>query len=281
MRFSHVLACAALGGAARICCADVPSNSELQEVVVTASLRPVDVQQVPASVTVLDAATLQAAGEQHFEDVIALVPNLNWAGDTSRPRYFQVRGVGELEQYQGAPNPSVGFLIDDIDFSGLGTAATLFDVDRIEVLRGPQGTRYGANALGGLIYVQSAAPEPQFDGHVELGAGDYGGRTYGAVLTGPIPDLDSGYRVGVQHDPSGIAREAPASEGIDLMDLDLARHLRSKSLPAFALPRFGGRARLRPFFDRPAHRSAVARRWEAIVVLIGRWRTTCKLRRSA
>jgi outer membrane receptor protein involved in Fe transport len=198
MRFSHVLACAALGGAARICCADVPSNSELQEVVVTASLRPVDVQQVPASVTVLDAATLQAAGEQHFEDVIALVPNLNWAGDTSRPRYFQVRGVGELEQYQGAPNPSVGFLIDDIDFSGLGTAATLFDVDRIEVLRGPQGTRYGANALGGLIYVQSAAPEPQFDGHVELGAGDYGGRTYGAVLTGPIPDLDSGYRVGVQ-----------------------------------------------------------------------------------
>ena len=101
----------------------------------------------------------------------ALVPNLNWAGDTSRPRYFQLRGIGELEQYQGAPNPSVGFLIDDIDFSGLGMAATMFDVDQMEVLRGPQATRYGANALAGLIYVTSAQPEDHFDSRIELGAG--------------------------------------------------------------------------------------------------------------
>ena len=64
------------------------------------------------------------AGLQHFADVLGLVPNLNWSGGTSRPRYFQLRGIGELEQYQGAPNPSVGFLIDDIDFSGVGMPAT-------------------------------------------------------------------------------------------------------------------------------------------------------------
>ena len=69
-----------------------------------------------------------------------LVPNLNWSAGTSRPRFFQIRGVGELSQWQGAPNPSVGFLIDDIDFSGIGMPATLLDVDHIEVLRGPQGT---------------------------------------------------------------------------------------------------------------------------------------------
>ena len=97
---------------------------------------------------------------------MGLVPNLNWAGDTSLPRYFQIRGIGELQQYQGAPNPSVGFLIDDIDFSGLGMAATLFDVDHIEVLRGPQGTLYGANALAGLIYVRSAEPADTFGGRV-------------------------------------------------------------------------------------------------------------------
>jgi iron complex outermembrane recepter protein len=169
------------------------------QVVITGTLQPAAEQDVPASVAVLDAATLREAGQQHLEDVLALVPNLNWAGDTSRPRYFQIRGIGELEQYQGAPNPSVGVLIDDIDFSGLGSALTLFDVDRIEVLRGPQGMRYGANALGGLIYAQSAEPADTAGGRVELGAGNYGERSYGAVLTGPVPQLDSAFRLAAQH----------------------------------------------------------------------------------
>jgi iron complex outermembrane recepter protein len=175
------------------------SQPALDEVVITGTFRPESPMDVPASVSVLDATTLREAGQQHLEDVLALIPNLNWAGDTSRPRYFQIRGIGELEQYQGAPNPSVGLLIDDIDFSGLGSAATLFDVDHIEVLRGPQGVRYGANALGGLIYAQSAEPADTVGGHVELGAGNYGERSYGAVLTGPVPDLDSSFRLAAQH----------------------------------------------------------------------------------
>ena len=146
----------------------------------------------------LSDSTLRDAGQQHFEDVLALVPNLNWAGDTSRPRYFQIRGIGELQQYQGAPNPSVGFLIDDIDFSGLGSAATLFDVDHIEVLSGPQGTLYGANALAGLIYVKTADPSNTFGGRAEVDFGDYNERSYGAVLTGPVSALDSSFRLAVQ-----------------------------------------------------------------------------------
>ena len=174
------------------------SSTQLEEIVVTATLRAVPEDRLPGSVSVLDSATLRAAGQQNFEDVLALVPNLNWAGDTSLPRYFQIRGIGELQQYQGAPNPSVGFLIDDIDFSGLGMAATLFDVDHIEVLHGPQGTIYGANALAGLIYLRSAEPSDTFAGRVELDAGDYNERSYGAVLTGPVPALDSAFRFAVQ-----------------------------------------------------------------------------------
>jgi iron complex outermembrane receptor protein len=173
-------------------------DPQLDEIVVSASLRSVSLEEMPGSVSVLGADALHDAGQQHFEDVLALVPNLNWAGDTSRPRYFQIRGTGELQQYQGAPNPSVGFLIDDIDFSGLGSAATLFDVDHIEVLHGPQGTLYGANALAGLIYVKSAEPADTFGGRAELDAGDYGERSYGAVLTGPVTDLDSSFRLAVQ-----------------------------------------------------------------------------------
>jgi iron complex outermembrane recepter protein len=180
----------------------VPSDSsadpQLEEIIVTAALRPVPISELPGSATVLTETTLRDAGQQHLEDVLALVPNLNWAGDTSRPRYFQIRGIGELQQYQGAPNPSVGFLIDDIDFSGLGTAATLFDIDQVEVLRGPQGTLYGANALAGLIVVKSAAPADTFGGRAEFDAGDYNERSYGAVVTGPVAALDSGFRLAAQ-----------------------------------------------------------------------------------
>jgi iron complex outermembrane receptor protein len=178
--------------------ADTEGTPQLSEIIVTATLRAVPESELSGSVSVLNSQTLHDAGQQNFEDVMGLVPNLNWAGDTSLPRYFQIRGVGELQQYQGAPNPSVGFLIDDIDFSGLGMAATLFDVDHIEVLRGPQGTLYGANALAGLIYVRSAEPADRFGGRVELDAGDYGERSYGAVVTGPVPALDSAFRFAVQ-----------------------------------------------------------------------------------
>jgi outer membrane receptor protein involved in Fe transport len=174
------------------------TGGELDEIVVTAAFRPTSLTELPGSVSVLTEQALRDAGQQHIEDVLALVPNLNWAGDTSRPRYFQIRGIGELQQYQGAPNPSVGFLIDDIDFSGLGSAATLFDVDHVEVLHGPQGTLYGANALAGLIYVKSAEPAQEFGGRAELDAGDYGERSYGAVITGPVTALDSSFRLAVQ-----------------------------------------------------------------------------------
>src|ERR1700685_4261119 len=86
-----------------LCCALVPrpaaaESDTLDEVVVTASLRPTSVAQLPQSVTVLDADTLREAGVQHFEDVLGMIPNLNWAAGTSRPRFFQLRGFGEVEQ---------------------------------------------------------------------------------------------------------------------------------------------------------------------------------------
>jgi outer membrane receptor protein involved in Fe transport len=180
--------------------ADTDADTSLQEITVTATLRAAPAIDVPASVTVLDEQTLRDAGRTNFEDVLGLIPNLNWSGDTSLPRYFQLRGIGELEQYQGAPNPSVGFLIDDIDFSGLGTAGTLYDLDQIDVLRGPQATRYGGNALAGLIYLRSAEPTNDFFSRVDLEGGDYGTHSEGAVVSGPIDALDSSFRFAVQHD---------------------------------------------------------------------------------
>jgi len=158
----------------------------IDEIVVTADFRERSARELPTSITVLDSEEIESMAVQHFEELVNAIPNLNWSGDGHRARYFQIRGVGELEQYQGAPNPSVGFLIDDIDFSGIGTVATLFDMQQVEVLRGPQGTRYGANALAGLIYMRSAAPTPEFEGSLELSAGDDGMLSGGVALGGGL-----------------------------------------------------------------------------------------------
>ena len=172
-----------------------PGEATLEQVIVTADLRDRELRDLPASVTVLEAHTLEMAGVQHFQDVLGLVPNLNWSAGTSRPRYFQLRGIGELEQWQGAPNPSVGFLIDGIDFSGVGMPATLSDVERIEVLRGPQGTAYGANALAGLIAVSTRAPQREPDASASASYGDYGTHGVNGVLGGPIGDSETAWRL--------------------------------------------------------------------------------------
>lgn len=177
-------------------------ETDLHEVVVTASLREQSLLDTPASVSVLDAQVLSEPGRQHFEDVLALVPNLHWAGGTSRPRYFQMRGIGEREQYEGAPNPSVGFLIDDIDFSGIGMPATLFDLGRIEVLRGPQGTRYGANALAGLIVLRGEDPQDVYGHVLEAGVGEFGMQSAGFAVTGPVEALSSSWRLSLHRQRS-------------------------------------------------------------------------------
>jgi iron complex outermembrane recepter protein len=174
------------------------ADDTLQEIVVTATLRSVSVAELPQSVTVLDANTLRTAGVQHFEDVLSLIPDLNWAAGTSLPRFFQLRGIGEVEQYQGAPNPSVGFLIDDIDFSGVGMPATLFDTQQIEVLRGPQGTIYGANALAGLISVRTADPGKDFVLNGEITGATYDTRAVGLVVGDGFADGAAGWRLVAQ-----------------------------------------------------------------------------------
>lgn len=186
-----------------------PAESALDEILVSGTLRPTASIRLPESVTVLDEQTLRTAGVQHFEDVLGLIPDLNWASGTSRPRFFQLRGVGEVEQYQGAPNPSVGFLIDGIDFSGAGMPATLFDTEQIDVLRGPQGTTHGANALAGLISVHTADPGNRFEIRSEVTGATYGTRSAGFVVGNGTDDGASGWRlVGQKYRSDGFRHNA-------------------------------------------------------------------------
>ncbi len=177
--------------------AAIAEDAPLDEIVVTADLRGRALVDVPASVAVLGRETIEDAAVQHFEELSFLVPNLNFAGGSNRARYFQLRGIGERSQYEGAPNPSVGFIVDDIDFSGIGGIATTWDIERVEVLRGPQATRYGANALAGLVFVQSVAPTETFDARAQVEAGGDGLASVALAFGGPISDT-LGYRIAVQ-----------------------------------------------------------------------------------
>ncbi len=138
----------------------IPLSLKGDEIFVYAGFLPESLEKATSSVTVLNANDIRQNNGLHFQDIIGNVPGLTWAGGTSRPRFFQIRGLGERSQYagEGAPNYSVGFMMDDIDLSGIGMAGLLFDLSQIEVYKGPQSSIYGPNAMGGLISMRSVDP---------------------------------------------------------------------------------------------------------------------------
>ncbi|PLW82970.1 TonB-dependent receptor [Kineobactrum sediminis] len=187
-------------------CAPLAWSSELEEIRVTADFRQTAAALYPASLTVVDATTIKDRAAQHLEEVLNLAPNVNFAAGASRSRYLQIRGIGERSQFVDPINPSVGLTIDNINFSGIGNAATLFDVEQVEVLRGPQGTRFGAYGLAGMVNIVSAAPTEAFEGLLKAGIGNYDGRELGAVVSGGLAENLQGRLALQQYASDGFIR---------------------------------------------------------------------------
>lgn len=171
---------------------DVKSDDRIEEIVVKADFRASSVDGLATSISLIKPES-SLSPANHLEDVVARTANVNFASGSSRARYFQIRGIGERGQFIEPINPSVGLIFDGVDISGVGTVANLFDVEQVEILRGPQGTVYGANSLAGAINIISKDPTTEFYGLVEAEAGDYQGRGLGFVLSGPLSG-DSGIR---------------------------------------------------------------------------------------
>lgn len=167
---------------------DAADNAvQIPETIVTGTLWESDLQKTTASITVIDEQRLKSSGTQHFGDLVNAIPNLTWTGGSSRPRYIQIRGIGENSQFEGeTPDSSVRFMIDDLDFTGLGTVANLFDTKQVEVLRGPQAGAFGVNAAGGVVQVVTNDPTPYWTGQVEGSAGDDSLFAGGVAVGGPL-----------------------------------------------------------------------------------------------
>ena len=159
----------------------------LEAVRVTADLWASPLARIPASVSVYDEQALRAGAVRHFSDLVDQIPNLTYTGATSRPRYLQIRGIGENSQYEGeTPDSAVRFLVDDLDFTGLGTIGSTFDVHQVEILRGPQAGAFGANAAGGVVRLVTNAPTPFWTGQAEASVGGDALRTGSFAVGGPL-----------------------------------------------------------------------------------------------
>lgn len=162
------------------------NNTALPSMLVSADFRPAEAQDIPVSLTTFDEDIIESRGAQHIENVLNLAPNVNLSSGASRGQFFQIRGIGERSEFLAPLNPSVGLYVDGIDFSRSGGAATLFDIEKVEVLRGPQGTLYGANALAGVINMQSKQATNELDMNFQSTIGNYNTRSVGVAIGGPL-----------------------------------------------------------------------------------------------
>jgi len=169
----------------------------IDEIVVSADFRDTKLLESAASITVLDGQTIAKRQARHLEQLLNLAPNVNFSSGASRGRFIQIRGIGERSQFVEPLNPSVGILVDGIDFTGIAGAATTMDIQQVEILRGPQGTLHGANALAGLINLQAVQPSKQTEGNLEISLAEYNSQTISAGLGGAISE-ELGYRFAVQ-----------------------------------------------------------------------------------
>jgi len=179
-----ILAAAAAG-------AEETSPTNLGQVVVTAQKRAEKLQDIPMSVTVLSGEVLERQGADNFQDLVAMVPGLSINSSTRGVTRLTLRGINT-----GGVASTVGVYVNDVPFgssSGLANGAILsgdfdtFDVARIEVLRGPQGTLYGASSLGGVIkYVANTPSTAGFEARVQGSMEDVEGGDMGYAVTGVV-----------------------------------------------------------------------------------------------
>ena len=170
------------------------TEAGLEEVVVSANRRLQSVQDVGISVTAYSGEQIRQMGFTNATDLVAMTPGLNYTvpnAESSQINFF-LRGVG-LNDFADASENPVAVYVDDVyhPASG-GLSFQLFDLDRVEVLRGPQGTLFGRNTTGGLIHYVSRKPQDTFDAYVGVTGAQYQQLKVEGAIGGPLAEKVSG-----------------------------------------------------------------------------------------
>ena len=178
------------------------ADSVMEEVVVTAQKKEENIQEVPISITKMtgDRVTARFAGG---EDILALAqaaPGLHVETSNGRlaPRFY-MRGLGNADFTQAASQP-VSIVFDEVPMEKVGFKSfPVFDVDSIEIGRGPQGTLFGRNTTAGMVHISSRRPTEETEGYVRANLGDLGTRNIEAAIGGTIIEDQLMARVSILH----------------------------------------------------------------------------------
>jgi len=193
-------------------------SSALEEVIVTAERRAQDAQDVPIALTIIGGSEISPSGISSISDVALKTPNLTFTQfNIGEPQLF-LRGLGTTIDSAGA-DPTVSVFIDDV-YVGRSAGATsdLYDLERIEVLRGPQGTLYGRNVTGGAISIVTKRPSNEFEAKLGVTVGNYGLTVLRGLVDGPIGDNLAGNLSFSKRDRDGYAYSNRSGQELDDAD---------------------------------------------------------------
>jgi outer membrane receptor protein involved in Fe transport len=199
-------------------------STSLEEVVVTAQRREQRAQDVGIAISVLSGDSLAQQGVVNVNQLQNNTPNLEVepAFGGGQPQ-FRIRGVG-FQDYAANNSPTVGVYVDEVAFPvPVMTQGLLFDIDRVEVLRGPQGTLYGRNTTGGAINFLTRNPTTDFHAGGSLEAGSYGHVVTEGYASGPLSDTVSArFSIGMEHG-GGFQHNRVTGQGLGDADKVAAR----------------------------------------------------------
>jgi iron complex outermembrane recepter protein len=186
--FGHSTAFAQTAPAAE---AETPGDA-LQEVVVTAEFRTEKLQEIPLAITAVNADTMEQRNMTNLIDIANVAPNVTMFENSAaygKTNAAFIRGIGQGDFNLAAGEPGVGIYIDDVYFATtLGSAFDLYDLESVEILRGPQGTLEGKNSIGGAINMHSKKPTGDNTGYVDVTLGDFSRRDMKAAYDMTITD---------------------------------------------------------------------------------------------
>ncbi len=189
MRLLRGVTLAALVAGAMGYTAPAFAQSVIEEVVVTAQRREESLSDVPVAVSVLGRQTIEQSFSQNIEELQALVPSVSFrTGNTTRNSALTIRGIGTIS-FSVAAEPSVSTVVDNVVLGRSGQAfGDLYDLERIEVLRGPQGTLFGKNASAGVVNITTQRPGEEFNGYISGTFFEDNEYQLKARIAGPLTD---------------------------------------------------------------------------------------------